>query len=166
MWFMGSPKAVSVTGVARAELAHQPGACSIWGTAEIPPEFDVEDFAAAFVRFDNGATLMLEVSWMLHHPVDGYEDMQMWLYGTNGGAHWPKNVIFQANNETKQHYNRQLILQPEPNKPHHQEIIEFTNTIAAGGPSLVPAEQSLQVALILDAVYKSQVTGREVIIEY
>ena len=166
MWFMGSPKAVSVTGVARAELAHQPGAFSIWGTADIPPEYDVEDFAAAFVRFDNGATLMLEVSWMLHHPVESYEDMQMWLYGTNGGAHWPNNEIYQANNVTKQHYNRRLLLQPEPHKAHHQEIIEFANTVATGGESLVPAEQSLQVALILDAVYKSQATGREVIIEY
>jgi predicted dehydrogenase len=166
MWFMGSPKAVSVTGVARAELVHQPGAFSIWGTAAIPPEYDVEDFAAAFVRFDNGATVLLEVSWMLHHPVDGYEDMRMWLYGTKGGAQWPLNEIYQSNNETKQHYNRQLLLQPERHRPHHQEIVEFANVIAAGGASLVPAEQSLQVALILEAVYKSQQTGREVLIEY
>jgi predicted dehydrogenase len=166
LWFMGNPKAVSVTGVARTELAHEPGAFSIWGTDPIPPEYDVEDFAAAFVRFDNGATLMLEVSWMLHHPVDGYEDMRMWLYGTKGGAFWPKCEIYQTNNETKQHYNRQLILRPEQNEAHVQEIVEFAQTIATGGESLVPAEQSLQVALILDAVYKSQATGREVIIEY
>ena len=166
MWFMGSPKAVSVTGVARAELVHQPGAFSIWGTADIPPEYDVEDFAAAFVRFDNGATLILEVSWMLHHPVETYEDMQMWLYGTKGGAHWPKNEIYQANNATKQHYNRQLLLKQDIQRPHYQEIIEFAETVATGGESLVPAEQSLQVALILDAIYKSQETKREVLIEY
>jgi predicted dehydrogenase len=166
LWFMGSPRAVSVTGVARAELVHQPGAFSIWGTAAIPPEYDVEDFAAAFVRFDNGATLMLEVSWMLHHPVDGYEDMQMWLYGTKGGAHWPKCEIYQSNNETKQHYNRQLLLKPEPQRPHFQEIIEFAQAVASGGRSPVPAEQSLQVSLILEAIYKSQETKREVVIEY
>ena len=166
LWFMGNPKAVSVTGVARAELAHQPGAFSVWGTAPIPPEYDVEDFATAFVRFDNGATLILEVSWMLHHPVETYEDMRMWLYGTRGGALWPKCEIYQSNNETKQHYNRQLLYKPEQNKAHHQEIIEFAQTVAAGGPSLVPAEQSLQVSLILDAVYKSTETKREVLIEY
>ena len=166
MWFMGSPKAVSVTGVARAELVHQPGAFSIWGMADIPPEYNVEDFAAAFVRFDNGATLILEVSWMLHHPVETYEDMQMWLYGTKGGAQWPRNEIYQANNVTKQHYNRQLLLQQDTHRPHHQEIIEFAETVATGGESLVPAEQSLQVALILDAIYKSQETKREVLIEY
>ena len=59
------------------------------GARRSPKDFDVEDFAAAFVRFDTGATLMLEVSWLLHHDTEG-EDMQMWLYGTEGGCHWPK----------------------------------------------------------------------------
>ncbi|MBN1935197.1 MAG: Gfo/Idh/MocA family oxidoreductase, partial [Anaerolineae bacterium] len=70
LWLMGNPRPVAVTGVARAEIAHQQGAFSIWGGA-IPPEFDVEDFAAAFVRFENGATLVLEVSWLLHHDTMG-----------------------------------------------------------------------------------------------
>ncbi len=166
LWFMGNPKAVSVTGVARTELAHQPGAFSIWGNDLIPPEYDVEDFATAFVRFDNGATLILEVSWMLHHPVETYEDMRMWLYGTKGGAQWPKNEIYQTNNETQQHYDRQLLLKPEKYQAHHQEILEFAQTVAEGKVSLVPAEQSLQVSLILDAVYKSTQTKREVVIEY
>lgn len=64
LWMMGNPQPVSVTGVARNELAKLPGAFSNWG-GKIPPEFDVEDFATAFVRFDNGATLILECSWML-----------------------------------------------------------------------------------------------------
>ncbi|MDP6507267.1 MAG: Gfo/Idh/MocA family oxidoreductase, partial [Planctomycetota bacterium] len=87
LWFMGNPKPVAVSGVARAELAHQKGAWSIWG-GKIPKSFDVEDFAAGFVRFENGATLIIEMSWLLHHDTQG-EDMQMWLYGTKGGSHWP-----------------------------------------------------------------------------
>jgi predicted dehydrogenase len=51
LWFMGNPKPVAVTGVARAELAHKKGAFSIWGGAIPSDIFDVEDFAAAFVRF-------------------------------------------------------------------------------------------------------------------
>ena len=54
--FMGNPQPVAVSGVARAELAHQDGAFSSWGErTAVPREFDVEDFAAAFVRFENGA---------------------------------------------------------------------------------------------------------------
>lgn len=160
LWMMGNPKPVAVTGVARAELAHQPGAFSVWG-GPIPPEFDVEDFAAAFVRFENGATLILEVSWMLHHDAPS-EDMQMWLYGTQGGAHWPKNEIYTTNYATQQHVNSTLQRGQDALEPHAQECVEFAEAIISGAPSPVPAEQSLQVMTILDGVYRSQEAGREI----
>lgn len=161
LWFMGNPKPVAVTGVARAELAHKEGAFSIWGGA-IPSEiFDVEDFAAAFVRFENGATLILEVSWLLHHDTEG-EDMQMWLYGTDGGCHWPKCEVYQTNYATSQHYNRTLTLKRDIAEAHALECIEFAQAVVDGAPSPVPAEQSLQVMSILDAIYRSQEVGGEV----
>lgn len=162
LWFMGNPEPVSVTGVAKAEIAKQPGAFTGWGGgADIPPEFDVEDFAAAFVRFDTGATLVLEVSWLLHHDTQG-EDMQMWLYGTSGGAHWPKNEILQSHSATKQFTNQTLKLQPPGMEPHAEECVQFAKAIAEDAPSPVPAEQSLQVLSILDGIYRSQKTGGEV----
>ena len=163
LWFMGNPKPVAVTGVARTELAHQPGAFSIWG-GPIPKELDVEDFAAAFVRFENGATLILEVSWLLHHDTEG-EDMQMWLYGTKGGAHWPKCEVLSSNNTTHQHYNRTLKLTRDRLEAHAQECVEFAEAVANGAPSPVPAEQSLQVMTILDGIYRSQETGGEITLD-
>ncbi|MBN1933530.1 MAG: Gfo/Idh/MocA family oxidoreductase, partial [Anaerolineae bacterium] len=160
LWLMGNPKPVAVTGVARAELAHQEGVFSIWGGA-IPQEFDVEDFAAAFVRFENGATLVLEVSWLLHHDTKG-EDMQMWLYGTQGGCHWPKCEFYNSNYQTQQLYNRTLQLTQDALEPHAQECVEFARAVVDGAPSPVPAEQSLQVMTILDGVYRSQKAGGEV----
>ena len=88
LWMMGNPQPVAVSGVAAAPLAHHQGAWASWYDNAIPDTFDVEDFAAAFVRFDNGATLVLEVSWLLHHDTEG-EDMQMWLYGDKGGSPRP-----------------------------------------------------------------------------
>jgi len=165
LWLMGNPRPVAVTGVARAELAHQEGAFSIWGGA-IPPEFDVEDFSAAFVRFENGATLILEVSWMLHHDTgDRASDMQMWLYGTQGGCHWPKCELYESNNAAMQHYNRMLQITANDLEPHAQECVEFAQAVVDGAPSPVPAEQSLQVMAILDGVYRSQAAGGEVVIE-
>jgi predicted dehydrogenase len=58
LWLMGNPKPVTVTGIARKELANQPGVFTIWGGFPPPEGWDVEEFAAAFVRFENGATLM------------------------------------------------------------------------------------------------------------
>lgn len=160
LWLMGNPKPVSVTGVARAELAKQPGAFSTMGRGggEISDAFDVEDFASAFVRFENGATLILETSWMLHHEKD---DRQIWIYGTKGGAHLPKGEIYYSDNATKQHYNNALQNTGDRMKSHALECVTFAKAIAEGKPSPVPAEQSLQVMAILDGIYRSQETGGE-----
>lgn len=161
LWLMGNPKPVAVTGVAKAPLAHHQDAFNAWQGVPIPAEFDVEDFAAAFVRFENGASLVLEVSWLLHHDIQG-EDMQMWLYGTEGGCHWPKGEFLASNYTTRQHYNRTLQLTRDPMEPHALECVEFARAVAEGAPSPVPAEQSLQVLTILDGIYRSQREGREV----
>lgn len=161
LWFMGNPEPVSVTGVSRTELAKLPGSFSIWGGAIPQDIFDVEEFASAFIRFANGATLILEVSWLLHHNTPG-EDMQMWLYGTKGGSHWPKCEIYESNNSSQQMYNRALTRTKDSMEPHALECVEFAQALVDGAPSPVPAEQSRQVMQILDAIYKSQETGREV----
>ncbi len=161
LWFMGNPNPIAVSGVSRSELAYHKGGFSIWSADPIPADMDVEEFAAAFVRFDNGATLILEVSWILHHDTPT-EDMQMWLYGTNGGSHWPKCEIYSTNYETQQHYNRTLQITKDAAEAHAQECIEFAQAVAKGAPSPVPAEQSLQVQMILDGIYRSQESGREV----
>jgi predicted dehydrogenase len=127
----------------------------------IPPEFDVEDFAAAFVRFENGASLILEVSWQLHHDADR-TDYQVWLYGTDGGCHWPSAEFYETNYATRQHYNRALKRTQDTLEPHALECVEFAQAIVDGAPSPVPAEQSLQVMAILDGVYRSHELGREV----
>lgn len=164
LWLMGNPQPVAVTGVAKAPLAHHEGAFATWKRGLISPEFDVEDFAAAFVRFENGATLVIEVSWLLHHDIVG-EDMQMWLYGTEGGCHWPKAQFLDTNYETQQHNNRELKLVRDVMEPHAYECVKFAEAVAEGMPSPVPAEQSLQVMSILDGIYRSQEAGREVSIE-
>jgi predicted dehydrogenase len=161
LWMMGNPEPVSVTGVAKKTLAAHEGAFSTWGGTRVPADMDVEDFASAYVRFANGATLILEVSWLLHHPTEG-EDMQMWLYGSEGGSLWPKCELFSTNYTTKQMLNTTLQLTRDSLEPHALECVEFARCVAEGRPSPVPAEQSLQVMTILDGIYRSQVRGREI----
>lgn len=160
LWMMGHPKPVSVTGVAGDKLAKLPGAFSLWG-GPIPVDADVEEFAAAFVRFDNGATLILEVSWLLHHPTPG-EDMQMWLYGTKAGSHWPSKTITSAVNERQQLTTTKIDTSFDLGESHAAECKAFAEAIVNGTPSPVPAEDSLQVQRILDGLYRSSVEQREV----
>jgi predicted dehydrogenase len=90
--------------------------------------------------------------------------VQTWLYGTKAGAHWPSCVLYETNNQLKQHYDRALKRTADKIRPHYQECVEFAEAIVSGSPSPVPTEQSLQVGQILEALYKSQETGREVLI--
>lgn len=161
LWLMGHPKPVAVSGVARAPLAHHEGAFSSWGRRPIPQDMDVEDFAAAFIRFENGGTLVLEMSWLLHHNVQG-EASKVWLYGTEGGCEWPDASFFETNYSTRQLINRSLMLTQDTQEPHALECVEFARAVAEGLPSPVPAEQSLIVQTILEGIYRSQEVGKEV----
>jgi predicted dehydrogenase len=164
LWMMGNPKPVSVSGVARTELSRIPGNFSVWNAGSMPQDMDVEEFAAAFVRFDNGATLILEVAWLLHHDTTS-EDMQMWLYGNKGGCHWPSGQFLSSNYATKQLYNNTLKNTRDVMEAHAFECFEFAQAITNGKPSPVPPEHSLQVLSILNGIYRSQSEGREVRLE-
>lgn len=161
LWLMGSPTPVSVTGLARNALSKLPGAWSPWaGGSEIMPEMDVEELAVGFVRFANGATMMLEFSWMLNGPHN--EDLQVWLYGTAGGCHYPKAELYTSTNQPRQQYDITLQYLPQVLGPHAVECMAFAEAVFTGKPSPVPAEQSLAVQIILDSIYTSAETGREV----
>jgi predicted dehydrogenase len=164
LWMMGHPRPISVVGVTQDKLAHLPGAFSVWGGA-VPPSLNVEEFAAAFVRFENGASLILEVSWMLHHKTSG-EDMQMWLYGDKGGSHWPSNELLFTDNKTHQQINSQLQLAPSDGEPHAVECMVFAECVAKNKPVPVPPEDSLPVISILNGLYTSAASGNEVKIDY
>lgn len=165
LWMMGNPRPISVSGVTQAKLAHIPGAFSVWSGPIAADHFNVEEFAAALVRFDNGATLVLEVSWFLHHKTTG-EDTQMWLYGDKAGAHWPGTEILRTDNATSQQFNTSLVLSAPGLEAHAEECLVFADAVANGKPSPVPAEQSLAVVAILDGLYKSADSKREVVLDY
>lgn len=161
LWLMGNPKPVAVSGVARSQMSEKPGMFSSWGGGPVPQEHDVEDFAAGFVRFENGATLIVETSWILNHqaPDDG---RKIWLYGEDGGLEWPEAKLFKTNYKTKQLYNIELGITADTEKPHALECMEFAKAISEGAPAPVLPEQSLQVMQILDAIYRSSEIGGEV----
>ncbi|MEM6332482.1 MAG: Gfo/Idh/MocA family oxidoreductase [Planctomycetota bacterium] len=161
MWMMGHPKPVSVTGVAGKHVAAVPGAFSDWG-GDVPADMDVEDFAVGLVRFDNGAALTLEVSWLMHEPTSG---PHVWLYGPHGGAAVHDRTLYTTDNAQRQRYDTRLTHFPEPFDgidPQGAKCCDFARAIAQDTPSPVPPEQALNVMAVLDGLYQSQATGREV----
>ena len=150
MHLLGQPRPVSVTGVAAAKLAHQENVCNQWGPFR-SADFEVEDFAAGFIRFANGAALTLEVSWLLNQSAP--ESYGLQLYGTAGGVYWPELKLA--------HVQDGLLLDSQIASEtgadgHKHALAAFAAAALQGrGPSPVPAEESLVVGRVLAGLYES-----------
>jgi predicted dehydrogenase len=158
-WFLGAPQPVSVSACTDARLAHRDDLTSAWGDWD-RERFDVEDFAAAFIRFANGAALTLEASWLLFQPERELTRLQ--CYGTRGGAVWPDGVV--AGETNRAPWDLRLEDLPKASA-HHEEILQFALAVRDGLPSPIPVEESLNVTRMLEAVYRSAQTRREVVLE-
>ena len=157
MFLMGFPKPVLVMGSTMTKLAHREDIINEWGDWD-RKGIDVEDFAAGIVRFDNGATLVLETSWLLN--MDARDDFSLRLFGTEAGLYFPEMVLYSqldgAIADTK------IGGVTDPVFAHTRAIQAFYNCIVSDLPSPVPADQNIDVLRVLWALYQSSQSGREV----
>jgi predicted dehydrogenase len=154
---MGHPEPVSVSAVVQQKLAKRNDIRGWWGEWD-RDKITVEDFAAGFVRFKNGAALTLECSWLLN--IKEKESIKLSLMGTEAGAEWPECTI---HGESAGSLTDIQLSYPDDHVGGHQkEIAYFTDAILNNKPSPVPTEQSLSVIRILDGLYRSHASGREV----
>lgn len=160
LWLMDFPKPVRVSGVSRVNFAHGHAIPGMWGEWD-RKRFSVEDFAAGFVHFDNGATMTLEASWLGHQAEN--EDLSCQLFGTKAGIKWPSAEFATVAGGA---FVQGTVTHPRPpEKPIPAEIEAFYRAVLAGGPSPVPWTESIRVIAILEAVYASQAKGREILLK-
>jgi predicted dehydrogenase len=157
MWVMDFPKPVRVTGSTKTVFAKGKKIPGMWGEWD-RKEFTVEDFAAGFVHFDNGATMILEASWLGHQPED--EDLSFQLFGTNGGIKWPSCQVSTVQGRTFVTGN--IARAGWTHSAYEDQIKAFHRAVVDGKPSPVPWTETIKVIGILEAVYRSQQEGREV----
>lgn len=81
LWLMGHPLPVSVSGIALTEigLSGPPKRGVHWNWD--PSNLDVEEFGAGWIRFENGAVLVLKSVWAMHMESVG----ETFVLGTKGG---------------------------------------------------------------------------------
>jgi predicted dehydrogenase len=154
---IGFPKPVAVVGSAVTKLAHRNDMFSEWGDWD-RKGFDVEDFACGLVRFANGATLILETSWLLN--TKEREDFSVRLFGTEAGFAYPEMVLYGQKNGMVTDTTLAGIV--DYLHPHTREIQAFYDCIVNDTPSPVPADQNIHVIRILWALYQSSARRREV----
>ncbi len=156
LWLMGHPKPTYASGVTYQKFGTRPDVVGFMGQWDYK-NFTVEDMAAALIRFDNGATVVLESSFVanLKEEINGTT-----LLGTEGGAQTNPLSITQERHGSVFSY--------EPKIPsskintHHAEMKAFVECIRDNKEPLVTGEHGLMVAQIMDAIYRSAEEGREV----
>ena len=156
LWLMGYPKPVWVMGSTYnsigSALAREKGVA-----------FDVEDLAAGFIKFDNGATLEVEASWAAN--IAEKELMETRLFGTQGG-------LVQRNVEETYKFEAELYLERNgaqfdmklhpPTPPVPTPMYHFVDSIISDTPHIATGEEGLLVMEILDALYRSAAEGQPV----
>lgn len=160
LYLMGYPKPVAASAKTWDQLGKNPALFNNWGDYD-RSRFTVEDFAVGFIRFDNGAVVVLESSFMANLEGDPFQTQ---LFGTKAGAlvkgSGTDSVrIFTEHN--RQLFNMEPVNLPKVESSHADEVRAFVEAIHAGTASPVPPEDGLTLNAIFDAMYKSSETGHE-----
>lgn len=165
-YLMGNPNPVSVYAVASDRLGKRPELKTNagWmpkGASDADP-CDVEDFASALIRYDNGAVTHLITSY----DFNGEERAKRALYGTKGGLDLSNGVKLYT---TTNGFLSDINLHTENYKEHRDmfvaEMGHFVDCALHGTECRAKAEDGVVVMKILGAIYESARTGHEVLIK-
>ena len=161
-WFvMGRPKPVSVSAMTYAKFGNiDKYVCEgMWaGPRKVGGTCDTEDFAAAFVRFENGVSMQLEVSWAANRPDENNKTLVM---GDKAGASWEGDQVElygefdNAITTTKINYDKSI---------YDDRFKHFAKCLRGEATCSCTADDGVAIQSILDAIYASSQQGKEVAI--
>ena len=156
---LGNFDGLSVSASAYAKFGPRGLGDFNWGKSEIDPgkPFDVEDYSAAFLRLRGEKTISLEISWAGYHAPSPRE-FGLELLGTSGGLSlFPARLFRDGPNGYEDIELASPRLAYPEDRVHH-----FVTCALHGKKPLVAPEESLKVQKILDAIYASAASGKEI----
>ena len=133
--------------------------------------FDVEDFAAAFVRLEGDIVLDFRISWAMHLDTPG----DTVILGTKGALRIPSTECWNGSvggPMTLYHdlAGRQVettipLCPPVPHGLFYNKIRSFLDAVKNGGSAPVPSSEILYNQAIIDSIVKSARLGHEIPVE-
>lgn len=163
IYLMGNPRAVSVSGATFCKFADaediSDSVHSQFGEKNADGVFDVEDLATGFVRFDNGACLQLEFSWASN--IDK-EVRFVELRGTKSGLFWRDEQLTMFTERSGQLVDEEI--KCNPGNGHFANLRHFVDVVLHGAKPDFTSAQGENMVAIIEALYKSAKTGREVLL--
>jgi len=159
IWLMGNPTPTKVSAMTQQRFGRRPEIAAAHGNGYNPERFDVEDSAVAFVRFQDGASLILRVCWAAHIKDSRFSSQ---ILGTEGGAITDPPTIYRLRDGMQ-------VDEEFKNLPRfsgwEREVVHFLAVVRGEAEPLVKEEETLNVQRILNAAYRSAEEGREVEVE-
>jgi len=163
LYLMKFPKPVAVSGMTYnvwKEL-DQYTYTSMWGKPTAGGKKDVDDYALAIVRFADGQTLQVNVSWALNYDLSSSSEMGLRLAGDKGGVELKGMDAPHIYAEEAGH-----LVDVKPyfttNNAFVDEMKHFAECIENNTQPIASAEQGRTVQSILDAIYRSGEERREI----
>ena len=150
MYLMGNPKPVAVSGATYREIA---------GKNEKGGKFDVEDLAMGFIKFDNGASLQLEFSWASNIS-EGCKFVE--LRGSKAGIYITNDELHVHGEKFGDEFNENV--RARGDYGHCTAIRHFADVVLNGAEPIFTPIQGVNMIKILNGIYESAETGREVLL--
>lgn len=164
-WYlMGTPRVTSVSANTYEKLGNRSNITTMprYQVADYDPtKNDVEDLANALIRFDNGASLIVDTSFSLHATQDS---LAVSVYGDKGGADLePKLQIASEKHATVINVTPQIGFDSfDLDDGFDNEIENFVAACLGEAESIAPAWQGAEMMKILEGVYTSASQGKEI----
>jgi len=174
-YLMGNPKPVSVFATTYKKFPeyHLDGR-QTWDSSDVRDGLrdgklnDVEDLATAMIKFDNGATMFVEVAWAANISGDKF---YVNLCGTKAGveldSYNPIHKGARNNDALLKLFGEEMnslvdyYIDPPKVKSHFEEIKYFLSCVKENKqPETCKAEDGVEIQKILDAIYESAETGK------
>jgi predicted dehydrogenase len=162
-WFMmGKPAPVAVSAMTYAKFGDiEKYVCEgMWAGPRKPGgTCDTEDFAAGFIRFANGATMQIEISWAANRPDENPRSLIM---GDKAGATWDGDAVQlygeqdNAITTTTIQYDKSI---------YDNRFAHFAKCLRGEARCSCTADDGVAIQAILDAIYQSAKENREVKVE-
>lgn len=165
---IGYPKPLTVSGYVSDYFGKDPEYFTSEGKpAEYADIFGVDDFGAAFVRFEGGIILDFRIAWAMHLDTSG----DTIIMGTKGSLRIPStecwNGSIGGDLKLYQRVAGHDVITEFPMKAageydnFYLKIRSFLDAVKSGGKAPVPTEEILINQVIIDYINKSSKLGKE-----
>ena len=161
LYLLNNYKPVSVFGTTYTRFGNRGLGEGNWGKSDYNKDivFDVDDFATALIKFEDGATVEFGASWACH--MEAGNDNGVHLYGTEAGSSTKGCKLFRKD-PLRTDYDVVENVAADLKYPHASRFHNFINAINGTEDLCCTIEQALTIQKILDGIAESSKTGNAV----